>query len=157
MEAKYLNPFMEAASNALEVMAGISMTRGTPSVQKKFQSLADVSGVIGFAGDVKGAVVLSFPMELAQTVYKALTMDDQDGDTDALADTVGELANMVAGGAKKPLSEMGVNIQISVPSVVAGKDHTITISSSGPCLVVPFHHGDLTFYTQINLNAESST
>lgn len=154
MEAKYLNPFVEAATNALEIMAGIKMTRGTPAVEQKFQSFADVSGVIGFAGDVKGAVILSFPMELAQTVYKALTMDDQDGDADALSDTVGELANMVAGGAKRPLSEMGLNINISVPSVVAGKDHTIQISSSGPILIVPFHHDDMTFYVQINMKTE---
>lgn len=154
MEAKYINPFIAAVVNALETMAGLSPHRGTPFVREKFDALADMSGIIGFAGDVRGAVILCFPQTLATFIYKSLTGEDPpEDDIHPVADAVGELANMVAGGAKKPLSEMGLNIQISIPSVISGKNHVVMNSGEGPCLVVPFTIENETFYVQIRMKS----
>ena len=152
MEAKYINPFITAAVNALETMASLSPVRGAPFLKDKFESLADMSGIIGFAGDVKGAVILCFPQALATLIYKSLTGDEPPADDiHPVADAVGELANMVVGGAKGPLSEMGLNIQIAIPSVVCGKNHMVLNSGDGPCLVVPFTLEGYTFWVQIRM------
>lgn len=155
MEAKYINPFISAVVNALETMAGLSPVRGTPFLKEKFEALADMSGIIGFAGDMRGAVILCFPQDLAVHIYKSLTGEDPPGnDIHPVADAVGELANMVAGGAKGPLSEMGLNIQISIPSVISGKNHIVMNSGDGPCLVVPFDLSGRTFYVQIRMKQD---
>lgn len=155
MEAKYINPFISAAVNALRTMASLTAERGTPFIKDKFESLSDMSGIIGFAGDVKGSVILCFSQSLATKIYEALTGDPPPADDiHPVADAVGELANMVAGGAKGPLSEMGLSIQISIPSVVCGKNHTVLNTASGPCLVVPFTIEGETFWVQIMMKKE---
>jgi chemotaxis protein CheX len=152
MDAKYINPFISATVSALEMMAGLSPERGTPFIQEKFESLADMSGIIGFAGDLKGAVVLCFPIELANHIYCSLTgEEDPTPDPSEVGDAIGELANMVVGGAKAPLSEMGLSIQLSIPSVVSGKNHMIMNKSSGPCLVIPFKLEGRDFWVQVNM------
>ena len=152
MEAKFINPFISAVVNALETMAGLSPVRGNPFLKEKFEALADMSGIIGFAGDMRGAVILCFPQSLATLIYKSLTGEDPPpDDIHPVADAVGELANMVAGGAKGPLSEMGLNIQISIPSVISGKNHMVMNSGDGPCLVVPFDLEGQTFFVQIRM------
>lgn len=151
MDARYVNPFLTAASNVMDIMAGVKILRGAPFVRDKFQALADISGIIGFAGDVQGAVVLSFPLELAEVVYQKMTGETPTADLQLVSDAVGELANMVAGGAKAPLSNFGVNMHISIPTVVAGMNHAVSVKSTGPCLVVPFTIEGKTFWMQINM------
>lgn len=151
MDVQLVNPFISATLNALEMMAGIKATRGVPFVKGGFNAFADISGIIGLAGEIKGAVVLSFPSGLAKKVFEAMVGDTvEDGDP-AIADVVGEMANMVAGGAKGALSEQGMGYRISVPTVVTGKEHFVSYKSDGPCLVVPFQIGTDTFWVQISL------
>lgn len=151
MDVRFINPFVTSTVNALKTMANVEVARGTPFIKGSFQALADVSGIIGLAGEAKGAVVVSFPFGLARRIYEAMTGDAvKDGDP-GIADVVGEIANMVAGGAKGLLAEMGANFRISVPSVVTGKEHTISHKSDAPCLVIPFQLGSDTFWLQVSM------
>jgi chemotaxis protein CheX len=54
--------------------------------------------------------------------------------TSDFADAIGEIANMVAGSAKK---DLGVLANITVPSVVIGPSHTLAGLSGIPCVVIP--------------------
>ena len=151
MDVQIVNPFIAATVNALEMMAGIKATRGTPFIKGEFNAFADISGIIGLAGEIKGAVVLSFPSNLARRIFEAMTGESVPEGDPSIADVVGELANMVAGGAKGALSERGMGYRISVPTVVTGKDHFVSYKSDGPCLVVPFQIGSDTFWVQISM------
>ncbi|HAD47725.1 MAG TPA: chemotaxis protein CheX, partial [Idiomarina sp.] len=53
---------------------------------------------------------------------------------------VGEITNMVTGGAKKTLGEKGYEFDMATPIVVSGKDHTISHRSEGPRIIMPFSH-----------------
>lgn len=150
MDAKFVNPFIASTANALKTMTGQEITRGVPFVKGSFEALADVSGVIGLAGDATGSVVLSFPFGLAGEIYQALTGEPAGERDPAIADVVGEIANMVAGGAKAAFADLGVHFRISVPSVVVGPLHTITGKSDTPCIVIPFQLGSETFWTQFS-------
>lgn len=152
MDVQIVNPFIASTLNALEMMAGIKATRGQPFLKGEFNAFADISGIIGLAGEISGAVVLSFPSNLARKIYEAMVGESApDGDMGAMADVVGELANMVAGGAKGALSEKGMGYRISVPTVVTGKEHFVSHKNDGPCLVVPFQIGTDTFWVQISI------
>ena len=151
MDVRFINPFISAATNAMKTMAGLDVTRGAPFVKGGFQALADVSGIIGLAGEAKGAVVVSFPFGLAKRVYEAMTGESVPNDHPGIADAVGEMANMVAGGAKAALAEQAMNFRISVPSVVVGKEHTISNKSDAPCLIIPFQLGSDTFWLQVSI------
>jgi chemotaxis protein CheX len=152
MDAQLINPFINATTNALEMMAGITAVREAPFVKGGFHAFADISGIIGLAGEVKGAVVLSFSQGLASRIFEAMTGEAPGDDPSEMADVVGELANMVAGGAKGALAEQGMTYRISVPTVVTGKEHLVSYKTDGPCLVVPFKVDEETFWVQISMN-----
>ena len=55
---------------------------------------------------------------------------------DEIIDLVGEITNMVTGGAKRMLSEKGFEFDMATPIVVSGKAHTIHHKSKGPVVII---------------------
>jgi chemotaxis protein CheX len=135
MDVKYINPFIRSIKSVFETMVKVHVEVGKPALRTTVYASADVSGIIGFSGDAMGCVVLSFPKEVAckaASKFAGIAIDEHHAD---FADAVGELANMVAGCAKKEFE--GMNISISLPSVVIGKDHTVSQSKASPRIVIP--------------------
>ena len=69
---------------------------------------------------------------------------------DTVTDMVGELTNMVTGGAKKILSEKGYRFDMALPTVISGKDHVVTHISKGPIIVVPFSTEAGDFFVELS-------
>ncbi|KRB06143.1 chemotaxis protein CheX [Lysobacter sp. Root690] len=81
----------------------------------------DYSGQISISGQFRGTITVSAPRAMIRHLLLALNESDQ---SDAnLRDTVGELANTLAGNARK---HFGGDMEISVPKTAAG-----AISNSG--------------------------
>jgi chemotaxis protein CheX len=68
--------------------------------------------------------------------------------TPDFSDAIGELANMIAGGAKKHL---GANANITVPSVIIGPGHQIARLSGVPCIVIPCSTPAGDFAVEVNV------
>jgi chemotaxis protein CheX len=68
---------------------------------------------------------------------------------DTVTDMVGEITNMVTGGAKRLLSEQGYRFDMAIPSVVSGKNHIIHHKSKAPIVVVPFNTQAGNFFIEI--------
>jgi len=135
MDASALTPFMQSVQNVFATMLQLDVTIGQPSIKEEASATYDVSGIIGLSGDVVGSVVLSFPVETAERVVALFTGESLTSADEDFADGVGELVNMVSGGAKAMLE--GRKISISVPSVVVGKNHTIARQKVSPCVRIP--------------------
>jgi chemotaxis protein CheX len=94
----------------------------------------DVSGIIGISGEVLGCIVVSFPTKIALKVGSFLLeeeLTEVDGDC---TDAIGEVANMIAGDAKKKFPK--ANTTISVPSVIIGS-HKVAYPSGIPIISIP--------------------
>ena len=135
MDVRYINPFVKSICNTFETMCSMPVTVGKPTLKSADDPKTDVSSVIGFSGDATGAVVLHFSFEAASKVATAFAGIEIDADHADFADALGELANMVAGGAKSQFQ--GLDIAISLPSVIVGKDHNVSASRNTPRLVIP--------------------
>ncbi len=152
MKVEYINAFIESTINALKTMVMITPKRDKISVKKDGESASfDISGLIGLAGEAVGSVVLSFPEETALKVVsnfigEELTTVDSD-----VLDAIGELTNIIAGGAKKIFSERGYSFKISIPNVVHGKDHKINRPKDVPCISVTFTSDAGPFAIEISL------
>lgn len=134
LNAKLIMPFIAAVKDVFQKMAGVQTTIGKPLLKTEAGATYDVCGIIGFSGELTGSVVLSFSDIAAEKLVEAFAgVSLKRADPD-FADAVGELANMVAGSAKKHLGAMA---NISVPSVVIGKGFTIAMTRAYPCLVIP--------------------
>jgi len=135
MDVKCINPFMGAIKNVFKTMLKMDVQFGKPHVHNQETVSHDVSGIIGLSGDVVGAVIVSFPKLSAvkiASVFAGINLSDADED---FTDAIGELANMIAGNAKKDIE--GLHISISTPSVVIGAGHQVKSTRLTPKLAIP--------------------
>jgi chemotaxis protein CheX len=135
MDVRFINPFIAAINNVFKTMLNTGVTIGKPMLKNAVLESADVSGVIGLSGDVQGCVVLSFPRLVARKVAPTFASTDLDIGHPDFADAIGELANMVAGNAKKDFT--GYKVSISLPSVITGAGHSVSQSKASPFLIIP--------------------
>lgn len=139
MNVEFINPFISSLLNVLSTMAQTDLTPGKPKVKKTEVAIGDVSGLIGMVGpQTKGSLSITFDGELALTVMERMLGERPDKINAEVTDMVGEITNMVAGGAKNLLGDKGYEFDMATPVVVSGKEHTITHKCDGPKLIMPF-------------------
>lgn len=139
MNVEFINPFIAALVNVLQTMAQTELKAGKP--KKKTDELArgDVSGLIGMVGDkVKGSLSITFDEPLALELMNRMLGEKPEKINAEVTDMVGEIANMICGGAKNDLADKGYDFGMATPIVVAGKDHSITHQVDGPKMIMPF-------------------
>ena len=135
MDSNDILPFIKSTKNTFETMLQMPVECGAPELKKGDAPTFDVSAIIGMSGDVEGSVILSFPQETARRVVAVFTGADAPNNPEELADAVGELVNIVAGGAKAQFK--GKNVSISCPSVVIGPSHSVFGAKDVVCVVIP--------------------
>jgi len=97
-------------------------------------------------------VILSFPKPVAVKTASTFSGAELQVDHPDFADAIGEIANMVAGNAKKDFE--GVSISISLPSVVIGENHQVSRSNAFPRLVIPCETTLGHFYVEVAMKIE---
>ena len=154
MDVRYINPFVSSICNVFETMVGMAVTVGKPVLKQDTDSHSDVSGVIGFSGDASGSVVLAFPSDTATKVASSFAGIDLALEHPDFADAIGELANMVAGGAKSKFE--GLKVNISLPNVIVGKQHNVCPSRTFPRIVFPCSTDAGAFFVEVGMVVEQN-
>ena len=149
MDTRFINPFLKSLCNTYETMCRLSVTVGAPELKTDDNPRSDVSSVIGFSGDAAGCVVLHYSFVTASKVASSFAGIEIDQNHENFADAIGELANMVAGGAKAQFD--GLDISISLPNVIVGKDHNVSASKSSPRIVIPCTTSQGTFQMEVGM------
>jgi chemotaxis protein CheX len=145
MNAEFINPFLTSLTNVLSTMASLDLTPGTPKLKKDDVARGDVSGLIGMIGpQTRGSLSITFDAKLALEVMERMLGEKPAAINEEVTDMVGEITNMVAGGAKRILGEKGYDFSMATPMVVSGANHTISHKSDGPRIIMPFEspHGN---------------
>lgn len=138
MNVEYINPFLNATVRVLKSMASLEVIPGNPYIKKDSNAVGDVSGIVGVTGDVEGSLSISFTAECIKQIVSNMLGEEVSDINDDVKDTVGELANIISGDARRELSEKGLNLQGSIPTVVAGSGHEIRHIGKGPTIAIPF-------------------
>ena len=136
MRADYINPFITSLINTFETMLSCPLTRGQLFLKSETTKLHDVSGIIGLSGQAQGTVVLSLEKSVALQATATMLMCETFELNTEVVDAVGELTNMVAGGAKAQLTEY--QLSISLPGVIKGARHEVCFPSDVTPICVPF-------------------
>lgn len=136
MKAEHINPFLTAATHLFKDYIGIQLRGQKPYINEDSQNLYDISAIIGLAGDIIGAVVLSFPREVAIQMVSEFSGSEHTAVTNEVIDGVGELVNILAGNAKKYMEDF--RIDISLPGVVTGTSYKINWPQGVPVITIPF-------------------
>jgi chemotaxis protein CheX len=136
VDVAYINPFIEAASTVFKTVLNCNIERRLLSLKKTHAPTYEVSGVIGLSGKATGAVVLSVSAPVAFKVVETLLGTHVDEINADVVDAVGELTNMIAGGAKTALSHL--EMSIGLPSIITGRAHQINFASRVPPICILF-------------------
>lgn len=135
MDPVFIKAFVGSIQNVFATMLQLPVTIDPPRVKDSPAGTYDISGIIGISGDVVGSVVLSFPRETACRVVALFTGSEIDPGHPDFADAIGELVNMISGGAKANFG--GARTSISCPSVISGPGHVVATAKDTPCIAFP--------------------
>lgn len=107
-----------------------------PYLKRKPYPTYDVSAVIGLSGKAVGSIAMAYDEATARKTISRMVGVDVGNSPAALTDGVGEIVNIVAGYAKKDLTQF--NLEISLPQVVRGANHAVFTPSDIECVIIPF-------------------
>ena len=136
MKAEYINPFLDSSINLFKAYLKFDVNNKPPYINQDSQNLNEISAIIGLAGDIVGAVVLSFPRETAITMASRFSGQKHHAVGKEVLDAVGEMVNIIAGNAKKDLVDF--RIEISLPGVITGNTYRINWPQGIPVITIPF-------------------
>lgn len=149
IRAEHVNPFILSNMETFSKMVGCEAKPGKPALKQDARLDYDISGIIGLSGKVIGTVALAFPEPTALAVCNKFMSADLKEMNGEILDAVGELVNIVAGNAKKGLSEF--SIEISLPSVIVGKNHRIVEPKGCLGFIIPFATALGNFHMAVSL------
>ena len=150
MKVEFINPFLESIVNVLETMANVKATPGKPQRKEEDTAQGDVTGVIGMASEqVKGSLAITFTSAAIFDIARRMLGEEVTEINNTVTDLVGEITNMVTGGAKRVLAEQGYDFDMAIPAVIAGKNHRISHKSNGMKIIVPFSIIAGKFYVEV--------
>lgn len=108
-----------------------------------------ISSLVGLAGSYNGLVSLHMPSSLALTATSSmLGLEVEELDVD-VNDAMGEIANMIAGSFKQHLSRSGMDVHLSTPSVVYGKEYVIRLGNNPDQIALRFATDDDWFMVSV--------
>jgi chemotaxis protein CheX len=143
IKVEHINPFIKATIESFSTMIGITIKPSKIKLKDSANTTHDISGIIGLSGGAKGAIALSFPKDCALDVVSKFIGEEVPDINEDVTDAIGELANIIAGYAKKDLTEF--NIQISLPSVITGQGHKVSDAKNVKAMVIPFSYENYSF------------
>jgi chemotaxis protein CheX len=152
MQAEFINPFINSAMNVVSTMCAFNPIPGAPSLKEGGKTWGDVTGIIGLAGaSVMGNMMVSFNEKGVLYIVSKMLMEEYREINQDVFDAVGEITNIITGGAKKEFSEMGISIEMALPMVVSGKGVEINQLAASPIISIPFSFPEGAFVVEANL------
>ena len=139
MNADFVNPFLSSTIELFERTFGITPQPGEIFLDERARKHRwDVSAVMVLTGSAIGVVAIRLTRLLADKLLQRSGVQwGSEEERESLCDgMVAEMVNIISGNASGQLS--GYDIEISVPIVIQGENHTISWPERAPILGVPF-------------------
>lgn len=139
MKPEYTPPFINAAVTTISTMAGTVPTPGEPFRKSDRKTYGPVTGVIGLGGTiVAGNMAISFDEPCILGIVSRMFLEECSAIDDNILDAVGELTNVIAGGVKRELAELGLLFDMATPLIVRGQGVEIAQFARAEITVMPF-------------------
>lgn len=142
MDANFINPVLGSTLNIFSTMVRIAPKVGSPKIKEKNEvtpgkNITGVMSMIGRRGNASIAITFSEAaiLQIAKNMLPGVEVTKIDG---MVIDLVGELANMVLGGAKNELETGGYFFKLSLPTIILGCDYLIAHKTNAPIIILPF-------------------
>lgn len=153
-EAQVAGFVIDATRDVFATMVMMEVTDNFPMKEPVSRFKCSITGMVGFAGTYSGVISIHCPVALALKVTSNMLGIECDEVNDDLNDAIGEIANMLGGSVKQVLSKGGLDVKLSIPTVISGEDYTVNSLSDSDCVVIPFSVEDQTLLVGLTLKKE---
>jgi len=132
-----------------------SVTPGKPAIKTDNKTFGEVTGVIGLMGEnVVGNMIVSFDGPSILSIVSRMLGETFTEINKDVVDAVGEITNMICGGAKTEFAEMGLGIGMASPMMVTGKDIELSQLAKALTISMPFDTPEGRFVIEANLHVK---
>lgn len=150
---EYINPFLMAATSVIKDICQIDLKIGRPYVKTTEFESDSVIIIIGVTGEVRGQVLISFPLAHALKVASKMMMGTPLTELDDMsASAINELGNMIMGNAATILSTKGIAMDITPPTLCRGNVYLKQSYSKNIC--VPLSSDEIKMELDIAVNMD---
>ena len=144
-------PLLEAATrDVFHIMLG---TQLEPPVPSDPPLVADLTSMVGLAGDLCGVISFHCRAESASLMASKMLGMEISGFDDTVRDAIGEICNVVAGNFKAKVAGLVNECMLSVPSVISGSDYKLFSLVDGERSEVAFSFEGTPVWVTLDLNS----
>lgn len=119
--------FIASAQSVLTGMGCGQIEVGELEHYTQFRTQFELSGIIGFSGKVKATIVISMERDVAFAATETFLGDRPNTINADVLDVVGELANMIGGGARDRMNDR--QVILGLPTSISGLGHIISFEA----------------------------
>lgn len=129
MDAKKYAPFVDAFAEILPQLGFQAVKRGNLALKEKLMATRDVTAILGLTQKIRGNVAYGMAEDTAKNIASIMMGGMPVENFDEMAQSaISELANMVTANAAISLENIGLETNISPPTLIVGKNITARIS-----------------------------
>ncbi|MBF0471339.1 MAG: chemotaxis protein CheX [Gammaproteobacteria bacterium] len=159
----FCKPYIDATQHIYETMVSTQLKTGTAAYKRDLSFDYDYSAIIGNSGtftkgespiNFKSIMVLSWPKDVYLKSAGKMLMEEISEYSAEVSDVGMEITNIVTGGAKTVLYELGFEVKMAIPTSIWGHNHRISSQVSSNSIVMPLKSDLGTFYIQLNYEEE---
>ncbi|GAB6181416.1 chemotaxis protein CheX [Desulfotomaculum defluvii] len=129
MDAKKFAPFVDACAEILPQLGFQQIKRGNLAFKEKHMATQEVTAIVGLTKKIRGNVAYGMAKDTAKNIASVMMGGMPVENFDEMAQSaISELANMVTANAAITLENIGLETNISPPTLIVGKNITARIS-----------------------------
>lgn len=145
---------IEATKDVFSTMVVMELTDNYPLREPVTRFHCSISGMVGLAGMYTGILSIHCPQSLALQITSNMLGMDVSEVAEDVCDAMGEIANMLGGHVKQVFSKGGLDLNLSIPTVITGEDYCLNCMTDKDCVIIPFTWHDETFLVGLTLRKE---
>ncbi|HBF43400.1 MAG TPA: hypothetical protein DDW42_07175 [Desulfobacteraceae bacterium] len=141
-----------------DTMLSMEVERTDKTAQSSFDNLV-ITGVINFAGDVRGNISIQLDYAFARSSTEAMMnkkLDEIEGEEE-IKGLVGKMSNIIGGNLKAGFCDSGLNCKISPPSITVGKDFTTKVPNMDRYERFAFCYNEYDIFVEVCVKIDEDT
>ena len=154
-EADLAGYVINATKEVFSTMVMLTLDDSYPLKEPVTSFNCSVTGMVGLAGTYTGILSIHCPQPFAMRITSNMLGMEVEEVGEDVNDALGEIANMLGGFVKQILSKGGLDINLSIPTVIAGEAYTVNSMSDSDCVIIPFVNEGDRFLVGLKLRKEN--
>ena len=146
---------INATKEVFDTMVMMTLEDSYPLKEPVTSFHCSVTGMVGLAGTYTGILSIHCPKVFAMRITSNMLGMEVDEVGEDVNDALGEIAIMLGGYVKQILSKGGLDINLSIPTIIAGEDYSVNSMSDSDCVIIPFLNETERFLVGLKLRKET--